>query len=352
VHSSDPILDLAVLFVSAPGLPYLALGDSDVIRAGQSVDALGYPFGRELEIGRIGAAPDLVPEIGTAAGTISALRAGEAGDRRFIQINSTINPGNSGGPLVDRDGYAVGVIRLRVAGAAGIGFAIPINQVKDFLESRGLDSLMPVRRLRPGPFQSIEGKGIGLRLPEGLADASPSRLRVETDPQAADVVLRIDRGFSPWTAKQIERILIGTETLERFSAATSESQVSRAGTDPILLGRASGTSDGELETRVNYGILELGAEKLIARYVGSAEQIAYNEGVLRDSLASLEGQKLVVAELGSAQALQWSAGDAATSQHGLPFPVGWVVDPGAPLLCDGLPQAKTAAAPLFFARAK
>ena len=73
VHSSDAALDLAVLFITASDLPYVALGDSDVLRSGQDVDALGYPFGRGLEVGRV-AAPDLVPEISISAGTISALR--------------------------------------------------------------------------------------------------------------------------------------------------------------------------------------------------------------------------------------------------------------------------------------
>ena len=73
VHSSDAALDLAVLFITASDLPYVALGDSDVLRSAQGVEALGYPFGRGLEIGRV-AAPDLVPEISISAGTISYIR--------------------------------------------------------------------------------------------------------------------------------------------------------------------------------------------------------------------------------------------------------------------------------------
>jgi len=78
VQSSDPALDLAVLFITASDLPYVALGDSDVVRSRQSVEALGYPFGRKLDIGRV-AAPDLVPEISVSPSTISALRSGDAG---------------------------------------------------------------------------------------------------------------------------------------------------------------------------------------------------------------------------------------------------------------------------------
>ncbi len=253
VHSSDAALDLAVLFISASDLPYVAFGDSDVVRTGQSVNALGYPFGRQLEVGRV-AAPDLVPEVSTSAGTVSALRAGDSGEPRALQINSTVNPGNSGGPLLDQDGYAVGVIRARVTGDSGIGFAIPINQAKDFLESRGLDSLMPARRLRLGASQSLEGKGITLRLPEGVSDVSPLRMRVETDTVASEVALRIDRSVSPWTVRQIEQTLTGSEAFERLSLAANESQTaSRPGSAPILFGRASGTvAGGDGQVKMQY----------------------------------------------------------------------------------------------------
>jgi S1-C subfamily serine protease len=335
VHSSDAALDLAVLFVSASDLPYVALGDSDVVTSGQRVEALGYPFGRKLEVARV-AAPDLVPEISTSPATISALRAGDGGERRALQINGTINPGNSGGPLVDRDGYAVGVIRARVSGDAGIGFAIPINRAKDFLESRGLDSLMPSRRFTLGAFHTFEGKGIALRLPEGVADTSPFRSRVESDPTLG-VTLRIDRSVSPWTSKRIEQTLVGTEAFERLSFDGSESQrSSRSGGAPLLVGRASATSGGN-EIGMQYAILELGEEKLVARYVGPAEHLAYNESVFRESLSSLDGQRLTSDQSQPVDSIQWTQGATSAGQLNLPLPVGWVVEPGAPSQCVGLP---------------
>src|SRR5262245_8361648 len=339
IHSADPALDLAVLFVAASNLPYVALGDSDVVRPGLPVEALGFPFGRDVEVGQGAVAPNLVPDISTSPATVAALRASESGERRFIQINGTVNPGNSGGPLVDRDGFAVGVIRMRLAADASIGFAIPINQAKEFLESHGLESLMPVRRLRLGAQQNIEGKGIALRLPDGLGDTSPIRTRVETDSQAADVALRIDRGVSPWTTSQIERTLVSTETFERFAATSHESQASsRAGAAALILGHASGTSDGGADARMNYGILDLGPEKLIARYVGSAEAIAYNESVLRESLASLEGHRVISNTPGSVPAAEWPA-TAPAGPLRLSFPLAWIVAPGPPSVCAGLPRA-------------
>ena len=62
IAGADRDRDLAILFVSgSSNLPYLPLGDSDVVAAGLAVEALGYPFGREVEIGKVGTASDLVP---------------------------------------------------------------------------------------------------------------------------------------------------------------------------------------------------------------------------------------------------------------------------------------------------
>ena len=94
---------------SGSNQPYLALGDSDVVTAGQPVQALGIPYGRTLNIGR-DTLDSVVPEITTTVGTISALRTNGSGERRVLQIDANINPGNSGGPVVNKDGFVVGVV--------------------------------------------------------------------------------------------------------------------------------------------------------------------------------------------------------------------------------------------------
>ena len=208
-------------------------------------------------------------------------------------------------------------------------FAIPINQAKDFLESRGLDSLMPARRLRLGALQVLERKALALRLPEGMSDVSPFRSRVESAPEWTDVALRIDRGVSPWTATQLERTLLQTEAFERLSIEEHQSQnVSQAGGVRLLVGRATGMGRGSgSEIAMQYGILDLGTEKLIARYVGSAEQVAYNESVLRGSLLSLDGQRLMSGEAVSADSVESAE---------VTLPAGWVVEPGTPSPCAAL----------------
>ena len=339
IHSLDAALDLAVLFVGAADLPYLALGDSDTVSAGQPVTALGYPFGRRVEVGQAITAPDLAPNVSVNPGAISAMRAGETDRRRYLQISSAVNPGNSGGPLVDRDGFAIGVIQMRLRDAANIAFAIPINLVKDFLELRGLDQVMPTRRLRLGPFQTFEGKAVGLRLPESWTDTSRFRSHVETGASASPIALKIDRVVSPWNARQIQEVLLGSQTFERFMIAAIDNQIAlRAGDSQLHTGRATGTAPDSIEElRMDFAILDLGGEKLIARYIGPAADIAFNAGVLRESLHGLQGQKIISADPDAVDGLQWVAAAATDGTSRIPVPAGWFVEPAGPSSCAGLP---------------
>ncbi len=121
VIGTDPRTDLAVLRVDAgKKLPYLQLGDSHKVRAGQWVIAMGNPFG-------LG---------GTVTAGIVSARGRDIGDGpydNFIQIDAPINPGNSGGPLFDQNGHVIGVDTAIISpsgGSVGIGFAIPSDMVK------------------------------------------------------------------------------------------------------------------------------------------------------------------------------------------------------------------------------
>jgi S1-C subfamily serine protease len=120
---SDPSTDLAVLQIDAKNPPApLPLGDSDRLRVGQFVVALGNPFGLERTL---------------TVGVVSSLgRIIQSPDGRFIgeaiQTDAAINPGNSGGPLLDLEGQVIGVNAQIISpsqASAGIGFAIPCNAV-------------------------------------------------------------------------------------------------------------------------------------------------------------------------------------------------------------------------------
>jgi serine protease Do len=115
VVGRDPNTDLALLKIEASRkLTPLPIGDSDELRVGSWVTAIGSPFGLEQTV---------------TAGIVSAkgrtIGSGPYDD--FIQTDASINPGNSGGPLIDLEGRVVGINTAIVAGGQGIGFAIPIN---------------------------------------------------------------------------------------------------------------------------------------------------------------------------------------------------------------------------------
>lgn len=118
----DEKTDLAVIKInSGNDLPVARIGDSDALKVGQWVLAIGSPFGLEQTI---------------TAGIVSAkgrvIGSGPYDD--FIQTDASINPGNSGGPLVNMNGEVVGINTIIIAGGQGIGFAIPINLGKGIVD--------------------------------------------------------------------------------------------------------------------------------------------------------------------------------------------------------------------------
>lgn len=124
VVGSDVDTDLAILKIDLPNLPAIAIGNSDNLRVGDIVIAIGNPFG-----------------VGQTAthGIISATHRTDLGIstfENFLQTDAAINPGNSGGALVDTNGNLIGInnaIYSRTGGFQGIGFAIPISLAQDVM---------------------------------------------------------------------------------------------------------------------------------------------------------------------------------------------------------------------------
>ncbi|MBZ4415413.1 Do family serine endopeptidase [Myxococcus sp. RHSTA-1-4] len=122
VLGRDPLTDVALLKMkNAPGnLPSVPLGDSDALRVGDAVMAIGNPFGLASSV---------------SAGILSArardIHAGPYDD--FLQTDAAINPGNSGGPLFNMKGEVVGMNTAIIGGATGIGFAVPSNLIRNLL---------------------------------------------------------------------------------------------------------------------------------------------------------------------------------------------------------------------------
>lgn len=130
IAGADQRSDIAVLKVDTEGLSPIAFGDSENVRVGQMVFAVGNPFGLQETV---------------TQGIISAKgrRTTSEAANEFFQTSTTINPGNSGGPLVDIHGKVIGInnfIISRSGGSEGIGFAIPSNvarRVYDDIVQRG-----------------------------------------------------------------------------------------------------------------------------------------------------------------------------------------------------------------------
>lgn len=117
----DPKTDLALIKIEHDqNLPFLSIGDSEKLKVGQWVVAIGSPFGLEQTV---------------TAGIVSAkgrvIGSGPYDD--FIQTDASINPGNSGGPLLNMDGEVVGINTAIISGGQGIGFAIPANLAKGII---------------------------------------------------------------------------------------------------------------------------------------------------------------------------------------------------------------------------
>lgn len=121
VIGKDEKADIALLKIAKAGdLPYVTLGDSNALRPGDWVMAIGNPFGLEHTV---------------TVGVVSALGRVLGGGTyaKYIQTDASINPGNSGGPLFNLKGEVVGINTMIYAAGQGIGFAIPIALAKDML---------------------------------------------------------------------------------------------------------------------------------------------------------------------------------------------------------------------------
>jgi len=184
---ADPNNDIAVLKVDTDKrLPWLKPGRSNDLMVGESVIAIGNPFGLSNSV---------------TTGVISALnRSIRTGDRvyhGFLQTDASINPGNSGGPLVNAEGELIAINTAVYSGAQGIGFAIPIDTAK-----RVVDELIAHGKLTPTwlglDFQDLDPELAGaMALPQDLRGALVNRVIANSPARQAklrrgDVVTKLD----------------------------------------------------------------------------------------------------------------------------------------------------------------
>jgi len=185
IIGTDPFSDIALLKINANNLPTLTLGNSDLIKPGEWVIAIGNPFGLTHTV---------------TVGVISAkgrCGIGISDIEDFIQTDAAINPGNSGGPLLNLKGEVIGMntaIFTRSGGYMGIGFAIPSNIIKTVVEQlktkgrveRGFLGVM-VQDLTPAL-----AKELGLQISEGalITEVLPHSPAAKAGLREKDVIVR------------------------------------------------------------------------------------------------------------------------------------------------------------------
>lgn len=189
--------DLAVIRVDKKNLPYLSFGDSDELKQGQIVLALGNPLGLDNSV---------------SMGVVSAISRQIKPDDPmvYIQTDAPINPGNSGGPLVDTDGRVIGINTLiftQSGGSEGIGFAIPGNIARDVYQQ--LKTQGHVHRAQLGivaqTVTSDMAEGLKLERDHGviISDLEPDGAAAHGGLQVDDIITAMN-GRSVTSLHQLE----------------------------------------------------------------------------------------------------------------------------------------------------
>ncbi|MDX1252747.1 MAG: Do family serine endopeptidase [Gammaproteobacteria bacterium] len=206
---SDPESDLAVLKIDLPDLPSITIGQSDALRVGDVVLAIGNPFG----VGQT-----------VTMGIVSATQRSELGINvfeNFIQTDAAINPGNSGGALINASGQLIGIntaIFSRSGGSEGIGFAIPVSLAKEVMQQI-IEKGRPVRGWLGIEAQDLTpelAESFGVKATQGVVVAGilPNSPADKGGLKAGDIITRVNDqavASAREIVNTISRIAPGTE---------------------------------------------------------------------------------------------------------------------------------------------
>ena len=195
---SNTDIDMAIVQINQKKLQVATLGDSDDIKVGETVYAIGNPIGYEFQRT-------------VTSGIVSAINRTikfiedekETYMEDLIQTDATINPGNSGGPLVNADGQVIGINGVKITSAEGISFAIPINSVKCVIESFNTNGKFDEATLGVFAFDKNVLSYIdeNLQFSEGIyvASVNTNSAASEAGVRMGDILLSID-------GKKLERM--------------------------------------------------------------------------------------------------------------------------------------------------
>ena len=201
---TDPATDVALLKIDATGLPIIPFGDSDKLRLGEWVIAIGSPYDLRSTI---------TAGIVSAKGRSMPNYSGEYKIESFIQTDAAVNPGNSGGALVDRAGNLVGIntaIYSRTGSYSGYSFAVPVNIVKkiayDLMDFGSVQRA--VLGISMGPITDKIAEDLKLSSRNGvyISEVSPSGAADKAGIKAGDVLIAIDSTKITGTASVHETV--------------------------------------------------------------------------------------------------------------------------------------------------
>ena len=302
---ADADSDLAVLRVQAGGdLPHIAFGGSADLMIGESVIAIGNPFGLSHTV---------------TTGVVSAVGRSFRDEERtftdFIQTDASINPGNSGGPLLDIKGELVGITTAIYGKAQGIGFAIPVDRVRRVM--RDLVSYGEVRRAWTGLFvQDLTpdlARHFGIRRGVVVTEVEARSPAEATGLERGDAIVRVD-GHEVTSREEFEQ-RAGDHaegdrvTLTRRRDGRDEEVELRAAVFPAaradelawrLLGlEANEGDDGLVVNKVRPGspAARIGVEKA-DRLLGLGGQPLRSLAELRRKMIELRGARSVLVSVG------------------------------------------------------
>jgi len=229
-----------------------------------------------------------------------------------------------------------------------------VNEVKDFLEANGLADRLPVSRLRAGVRNLLEWKQLAADLPDGFSDRSPARVSADAG-EVGEIGFRAFRWQTPWPVSGLEEALLGGVAVRGFvpgsvrplarSVPERGTAVSLTGArTPGAVGAGNGVDRGGRAFRVEYAIVDLGPEKVVARYVGPPEAVAFNLGLLRRSLQSLEAAPLLPAHAprttAEAREIPFDPVAFPNGDGAFVVPRGWATEAAVRAACDAVPAAE------------
>lgn len=186
----DPVNDLAILQIQGATLPTLELGNSDNLKVGQFVVAIGTALGEFRHTVTTG----VISGLGRGIEAGSPLQGQTEALDNVIQTDAAINPGNSGGPLINSAGQVIGVNVAIAGNAQNIGFAIPINVIKESLTN--FEQTGEFDRPRLGVTYQMISRQLSVlnEIPEGayVREVTPKSAADEAGVKVGDIIIEMD----------------------------------------------------------------------------------------------------------------------------------------------------------------